>query len=177
MRDANLDTSNFDETERAEASRGLGGAMGAASLSRRTVLRGAGVAALAVGGVGVLAACAPSGGTTTPAAGGASSTGGTGSGTASLAKVDAIPVGGAILVKDAAGKPVILSQPTAGTVVAMTAICTHLGCTVAPAGAQLVCPCHGSVYKSADGSNVSGPAPKPLAAVTVHVVNGEVLAG
>jgi len=80
-------------------------------------------------------------------------------------------------VKDAAGKPVILSQPTAGAVVAMTAICTHLGCTVAPAGAQLVCPCHGSVYKSADGSNVSGPAPKPLAAVTVHVVNGEVLAG
>jgi len=139
MRDANLDTSNIYETERAEASRGLGGAMGAASLSRRTVLRGAGVAA--------------------------------------LAKVDAIPVGGAILVKDAAGKPVILSQPTAGTVVAMTAICTHQGCTVAPAGAQLVCPCHGSVYKSADGSNVSGPAPKPLAAVTVHVVNGEVLPG
>jgi Rieske Fe-S protein len=139
MRDANLDTSNIYETERAEASRGLGGAMGAASLSRRTVLGGAG--------------------------------------TAALAKVDAIPVGGAILVKDAAGKPVILSQPTAGTVVAMTAICTHQGCTVAPAGAQLVCPCHGSVYKSADGSNVSGPAPKPLAAVTVHVVNGEVLPG
>ena len=151
--------------------------VGAAELSCRTVLRGAGVAALAVGGLGVLAACAPSGGTATPVAGGASSTGGTGSGTASLAKVDAIPVGGAILVKDAAGKPVILSQPTAGAVVAMTAICTHLGCTVAPAGAQVVCPCHGSVYKSADGSNVSGPAPKPLAAVTVHVVNGEVLAG
>jgi len=177
MRDADLDTSNFDETERAEASRGLGGAMGAASLSRRRVLRGAGVAALAVGGAGVLAACGSSGSTATPAAGGASSTGGTGSGTASLAKVDAIPVGGAILVKDAAGKPVILSQPTAGTVVAMTAICTHMGCTVAPTGAQLVCPCHGSVYKSADGSNVSGQAPKPLAAVTVHVVNGEVLAG
>jgi len=113
--------------------------VGAAELSCRTVLRGAGVAA--------------------------------------LAKVDAIPVGRAILVTDAAGKRLILSQPTAGTVVAMTAICTHLGCTVAPAGAQVVCPCHGSVYKSADGSNVSGPAPKPLAAVTVHVVNGEVLAG
>jgi len=48
---------------------------------------------------------------------------------------------------------------------------------LAKVDAQVVCPCHGSVYKSADGSNVSGRAPKPLAAVTVHVVNGEVLAG
>jgi Rieske Fe-S protein len=177
MSDLSPGSSSHDHRESTRLTDSPVASVGAAELSRRTVLRGAGVAALAVGAVGVLAACAPSGGTTTPAAGGASSTGGTGSGTASLAKVDAIPVGGAILVKDAAGKPVILSQPTAGTVVAMTAICTHMGCTVAPAGAQLVCPCHGSVYKSADGSNVSGPAPKPLAAVTVHVVNGEVLAG
>jgi cytochrome b6-f complex iron-sulfur subunit len=27
------------------------------------------------------------------------------------------------------------------------------------------------------GGNVSGPAPKPLSQVDVHVVNGEVLAG
>jgi len=62
---------------------------------------------------------------------------------------------------------------------AISAVCTHLGCTVrAEALARpeeatvegkalrlthrFMCPCHGSRYKG-DGGNVSGPAPKPLA--------------
>jgi menaquinol-cytochrome c reductase iron-sulfur subunit len=62
---------------------------------------------------------------------------------------------------------------------AVSAVCTHLGCTVrAEALSQpevatiegqslrlthrFLCPCHGSKY-TGDGSNVSGPAPKPLA--------------
>ena len=62
---------------------------------------------------------------------------------------------------------------------AVSAVCTHLGCTVRAEalsqvetrtveGAPLrmthrfMCPCHGSAY-SGDGGNVSGPAPKPLA--------------
>ena len=62
---------------------------------------------------------------------------------------------------------------------AISAVCTHLGCTVraealaAPqsvdaGGAPIrlthrfLCPCHGSEYKG-DGTNVAGPAPRPLA--------------
>lgn len=62
---------------------------------------------------------------------------------------------------------------------AISAVCTHLGCTVRAEplsnpqtttvdGAALklthrfLCPCHGSEYQG-DGSNVSGPAPQPLA--------------
>ncbi|MBP7147838.1 MAG: Rieske (2Fe-2S) protein [Acidobacteria bacterium] len=62
---------------------------------------------------------------------------------------------------------------------AISAVCTHLGCTVraealpAPETAEVEgaplklthrfqCPCHGSKY-TGDGTNVAGPAPRPLA--------------
>lgn len=86
-----------------------------------------------------------------------------------------VPVGSAASATTADGKPVIVAQPTAGTAVAFSAICTHRGCTVAPAGSEIKCPCHGSVYKASDGSNVSGPAPRPLDTVAVKVVDGQVV--
>jgi menaquinol-cytochrome c reductase iron-sulfur subunit len=62
---------------------------------------------------------------------------------------------------------------------AISATCTHLGCTVraealsSPTVAEVggtplklthrfQCPCHGSQY-TGDGANVAGPAPRPLA--------------
>ena len=50
----------------------------------------------------------------------------------------------------------------AGGIYAMTAICTHMGCTVAPpVGTHITCPCHGSQY-DLDGANLVGPATLPL---------------
>jgi nitrite reductase/ring-hydroxylating ferredoxin subunit len=45
---------------------------------------------------------------------------------------------------------------------AMSAVCTHLGCTVRPSGEGYVCPCHGSRYDR-EGRVMSGPAPAALA--------------
>jgi len=46
---------------------------------------------------------------------------------------------------------------------ALSAICTHLGCTPRwlPAESKFKCPCHGSGYHK-DGVNFEGPTPRPL---------------
>lgn len=134
-------------------------------LSRRSVLIGT----AAVAGVGVLAACSPSGGSSP---GTTTAPGGGGGGLVALADV---PVGGAVSATNAAGEPVIIAQPEAGTVVGFSAICTHMGCTVAPDGAELKCPCHGSVYEAATGTNIDGPAPRPLDAFNVKVDGDQVV--
>jgi cytochrome b6-f complex iron-sulfur subunit len=97
-------------------------------------------------------------------------------GAAPIAALSDVPVGGAISAKGGDGKPIIVAQPTAGQVVAFTAICTHMGCTVAPSGKDLNCPCHGSKYNALTGAVVNGPAPRPLAKVDVKVESGQVVA-
>ena len=56
----------------------------------------------------------------------------------------------------------IAHQPD-GTLVALSAICTHLGCTPdwVREEQRFVCPCHGSAYDP-QGVNVSGPTERPL---------------
>jgi len=43
----------------------------------------------------------------------------------------------------------------------LSAVCTHLGCTVNVAGSGYHCPCHGSVFDD-QGNVKSGPAPRAL---------------
>ena len=60
--------------------------------------------------------------------------------------------------------------------VAIDATCTHLGCRVAWMGndARFRCPCHGSSF-AADGTNLDGPAPRPLQHLAIRVQDGRVI--
>ncbi|GAA5032805.1 Rieske 2Fe-2S domain-containing protein [Actinopolymorpha pittospori] len=90
-----------------------------------------------------------------------------GGGGDALATTSQVPVNGGMVFKD---QKVVVTQPSAGTFKAFSAVCTHMGCTVA--GVQdgtINCPCHGSMFSAADGSVKGGPATKPLAAVKIQV--------
>jgi nitrite reductase/ring-hydroxylating ferredoxin subunit len=62
------------------------------------------------------------------------------------------------------GKKLAVYRDDAGTVHAVSAICTHQGCQVAfnPIERSWDCPCHGSRF-DIDGRVLDGPADKPLA--------------
>ena len=73
------------------------------------------------------------------------------------------------------GSPVILFRRNS-ELIAFSAVCTHLGCTVAflPEDEVFECPCHGGEY-DLDGKVLDGPPPKPLARLAVKVENGKVV--
>jgi len=70
----------------------------------------------------------------------------------------------------AGGKPVLLFRTSGGELKALTAICTHLACTVQyrPDRSDIWCACHNGVYNQT-GTNVSGPPPRPLTPLEVNV--------
>jgi len=69
---------------------------------------------------------------------------------------------------------VVVTQPTAGRFVGLTAVCTHTGCIVDKVVDGLIeCPCHGSRYRL-DGTVARGPAPRALPARPVTVVDGSI---
>jgi Rieske Fe-S protein len=76
---------------------------------------------------------------------------------------------GAIVVVP--GQTVAMARD-AGGVYALTLICTHQGCPVAPfvltSSSGLICPCHGSRYDR-NGAVVRGPANLPLVHFAVEI--------
>jgi len=74
-----------------------------------------------------------------------------------------LPLGSVLMFKFGA-PPAMLIHHEDGRWIALSAVCTHLGCTVQyePQADRIHCACHGGVYNAYTGANVSGPPPKPL---------------
>jgi cytochrome b6-f complex iron-sulfur subunit len=109
---------------------------------------------------------------------GGSPTGPSGSGAPALAVINATVVNGTITLVIASGSPlsnvggaarvatssvsVLVSRVSEVAFTALTAICTHEGCTITGfQNARYVCPCHGSRFTTS-GTVASGPASQPL---------------
>jgi cytochrome b6-f complex iron-sulfur subunit len=72
-------------------------------------------------------------------------------------------------------KPALLLRTDTGEFKAMSAVCTHLSCTVQyrPDMKEIWCACHNGFY-DINGKNVSGPPPRPLEQFAVHVKGEEI---
>ncbi|OIR03982.1 cytochrome b6-f complex iron-sulfur subunit [mine drainage metagenome] len=92
-----------------------------------------------------------------------------------LKDAEHLPAGTALMFKFGA-HPAVLIHHKDGKWVALTAVCTHLGCTVQyhPEADLIKCACHGGVYNAYTGKNIDGPPPRPLTAYKVTVDKGDV---
>ena len=72
-------------------------------------------------------------------------------------------------------RPGLLIRTAEGEYRAMSAVCTHLSCTVQyrPDMHEVWCACHNGTY-NLDGRNISGPPPRPLEAFNVQVRGDEI---
>jgi menaquinol-cytochrome c reductase iron-sulfur subunit len=73
-------------------------------------------------------------------------------------------------------QPIVYIIKEGGKLKALSAICTHLGCTVPwdPGRNEFVCPCHGGTY-SADGTHISGPPRRSLDSLETKVSGGKLM--
>lgn len=72
-------------------------------------------------------------------------------------------------------RPALLLRTSEGNYRAMSATCTHLGCTVQYRNdvQQVWCACHNGMY-DLNGRNLSGPPPRPLDKFEVHLQGNEI---
>jgi nitrite reductase/ring-hydroxylating ferredoxin subunit len=136
--------------------------------SRRSVLKG--VAALGVVlAPGVLTACSSSSGGSTPEL--------TANGSGQLPASE-VPVGKARIAQ-VGDQRLVVAQPSQGTFVAFSSICTHQGGHVNANDDLIVtCPLHGSRFDAGhEGKVVNGPAQAPLPPVSVRQQGADLVFG
>ena len=77
-----------------------------------------------------------------------------------------------------AGSAAVVVRKKGGALMALSAVCTHLGCIVQwqKERQEFLCPCHAGLY-AAEGTVLSGPPPKPLQKLPVAMANGVITVG
>lgn len=142
-------------------------APGCGDCSRRAVLQGFGVAA--VGALILGAGCQQ--GSSLPTANSASCGANQCIDLGDTANKELATAGGAMLV-DSSTDTIMVIRISDTQVLALSAVCTHAGCTVDynASQQQLDCPCHGSQF-STDGQVLHGPASRPLRVYTATIAN------
>lgn len=126
---------------------------------RRSVLKGAGAAAV-VAGTTAFTAC---GGGAEPAA---KKTEKKPAAPVTIPRSQ-VPAGNGVVLQEA---PYVVTQPEAGTYKAFTKACPHQGCSVSfVKNRQIVCACHSSEFDMITGERTSGPAKTGLTEFPVKV--------
>ena len=137
--------------------------------SRRELLQSLGIAA--AGALVVAAGCQQQGGSALPAATVSSCSNGQCIDLADATNSDLTAAGGAMLI-DTAGDTIMVIRVSDTQVIALSAICTHAGCSMdyLPAQHLLDCQCHGSQF-STDGAVTRGPARRALRVYSATITN------
>ena len=70
-------------------------------------------------------------------------------------------------------KPVYVSKDSQGQLIVLSAVCTHLGCTVpwVDKDKKFICPCHLGTF-AADGKLLGGPPPRDLDRLETKIEGG-----
>ena len=76
------------------------------------------------------------------------------------------------------GKPAVVLQAKPGEYLALSAVCTHLGCVVQwqEGKGEFLCPCHGGRF-APSGAVLAGPPPRPLENLPVAIVGDQLRIG
>jgi cytochrome b6-f complex iron-sulfur subunit len=84
---------------------------------------------------------------------------------------------GSVLMFRFGPRPAMLIHHADGSWVALSAVCTHLGCTVQypPERNVIHCACHGGEYDPVTGKNIAGPPPRPLTRYVARVTDNGVV--
>ena len=76
------------------------------------------------------------------------------------------------------GRPAVVLQPRVGEYVALSAVCTHLGCIVKwiDESQEFLCPCHAGRF-SAGGQVLGGPPPRALDTYPLTLDGDDIIIG
>jgi Rieske Fe-S protein len=143
------------------------------TFTRRTAL-----VAGAAGAVAIVAGCADGQSSSNPqppeTRSGTEQPGGTTSGGDPILSTTDVPVGGGVILAD---QEMVVTQPTAGTFIGLSSICTHQACPVnSVLDGKIVCPCHNTEF-DLTGNVLQGPAPAPLPRRSIAVSGTEIRLG